>query len=61
MKKKELLKRIEALEKQFDILSDEVMDLEVEKQLQPNPTAEKFKAIADHANAINDVIQNAPK
>jgi hypothetical protein len=61
MKKKELLKRIEALEKQFDILSDEVMDLEVEKQLQPNPTAEKFKAIADHANSINDVIQNAPK
>jgi hypothetical protein len=61
MKKKELLKRIEALEKQFDILSDEVMDLEVEKQMQPCPTAEKFKAIADHANSINDVIQNAPK
>ena len=61
MKKKELLKRIEALEKQFDILSDEVMDLEVEKQMQQCPTAAKFKAIADHANAINDVIQNAPK
>ena len=61
MKKKDLLKRIEALEKQFDILSDEVMDLEVEKQMQPCPTAEKFKAIADHANSINDVIQNAPK
>ena len=61
MKKKDLLKRIEALEKQFDILSDEVMDLEVEKQMQPCPTAEKFKAIADHANAINEVIQNAPK
>jgi hypothetical protein len=61
MKKKELLRRIEALEKQFDILSDEVMDLEVEKQMQPCPTAEKFKAIADHANSINDVIQNAPK
>jgi hypothetical protein len=61
MKKKELLKRIEALEKQFDILSDEVMDLEVEKQMQPCPTAAKFKAIADHANSINDVIQNAPK
>jgi hypothetical protein len=60
MKKKDLLKRIEALEKQFDILSDEVMDLEVEKQMQPCPTAEKFKAIADHANSINEVIQNAP-
>ena len=57
----DLLKRIEALEKQFDILSDEVMDLEVEKQMQQCPTAAKFKAIADHANAINDVIQNAPK
>jgi hypothetical protein len=45
MKKKELLKRIEALE----------------KRLQPCPTAEKFKAIADHANAINEIIQNAPK
>jgi hypothetical protein len=45
MKKKELLKRIEALE----------------KQLQPHPTAARFKEIADHANAINDVIQNAPK
>ena len=41
----ELLKRIEALE----------------KRLQPCPTAEKFKAIADHANAINEIIQNAPK
>ena len=41
----DLLKRIEALE----------------KQMQPCPTAEKFKAIADHANAINDLIQNAPK
>jgi hypothetical protein len=61
MKKKDLLKRIEALEKQFDILSDEVMDLEVEKQMQPCRTADKFKAIADHANAINEVIQNAPK
>ena len=29
--------------------------------IQPHPTAEKFKAIAAHANAINDVIQNAPK
>ena len=45
MKKKDILKRIEALE----------------KQMQPCPTAEKFKAIADHANAINEVIQNAPK
>ena len=61
MKKKELLKRIEALEKQFDILSDEVMDLEVEKQMQPCSNAAKFKEIADHANAINDVIKNAPK
>jgi hypothetical protein len=41
----DLLKRIEALE----------------KQMQPCPTAEKFKEIADHANAINEVIQNAPK
>ena len=41
----DLLKRIEALE----------------KQLQPCSTAEKFKAIADHANSINEVIQNAPK
>jgi hypothetical protein len=43
MKKKELLKRIEALEKQLQ------------------PTAARFKEIADYANAINDVIQNAPK
>ena len=41
----DLLKRIEALE----------------KQMQPCRTADKFKAIADHANSINDVIQNAPK
>ena len=26
-----------------------------------NPTAAKFKAIADHANAINDIIKNAPE
>ena len=41
----ELLKRIEALE----------------KRLQPCETAAKFKAIADHANAINDIIKNAPE
>jgi hypothetical protein len=64
MKKKDLLKRIEELEKIIQkhylvemMKGDEQLGL----YKQPCPTAEKFKAIADHANAINEVIQNAPK
>ena len=43
--KKDLPKRIEALE----------------KRLQPCETSAKFKAIADHANAISEIIKNAPE
>ena len=57
MKKKELLKRIE-------ILESRVGKFEVPKCMpteQPCPTAEKLKTTLDHANAINEVIQKAPK
>jgi cell division septum initiation protein DivIVA len=62
MKKKELLKRIEELERElarFQFARDSFMS--VQNALQENPTTEKFKAIADHANAINDIIKNAPE
>ena len=50
----ELLKRIEALET-YILNAPFVYDYMKSKE------AAKFKAIADHANAINDIIKNAPE
>jgi hypothetical protein len=50
----ELLKRIEALET-YILNAPFVYDYMKSKD------AAKFKAIADHANAINDIIKNAPE
>jgi hypothetical protein len=79
MKKKELLKRIEALEKKVaDLLTMQAIESMVSitnsiadwaDKIQPKPSfqkggvskTDKFKAIADHANAINDIIKNAPE
>jgi|DEB0MinimDraft_10_1074344.scaffolds.fasta_scaffold278163_1 hypothetical protein len=56
----ELLKRIEILESMVGNFSvTHCMGFEHPKQ--SCPTSAKFKAIADHANAINDIIKNAPE
>tara|TARA_R110000851_G_C12746116_1_gene531486 strand:- start:5 stop:331 length:327 start_codon:yes stop_codon:yes gene_type:complete len=50
--KKSLKKRVEALEqKNIDLLQWGIDNT--------YPTAAKFKALAEHANAINDIIKNA--
>jgi len=53
----DLLKRIEALEKK--ILQNELLDRLETKLEARNKTSAKFKEIADHVNAINDIIKNA--
>jgi len=83
MKKKELLKRIEALERLvikpkgfscedmsdvLDGMQQITCDTDKDKKYHFyfaedyfNEKAEKFKEIADHANAINDIIKSAPE
>jgi hypothetical protein len=63
----ELLKRIEALENRVMIKTEsdhreKSLKAIDECILAANKasTSAKFKAIADHANAINDIIKNAP-
>ena len=67
-----MLKRIDDLAANVARLNEGVSILLAEKAIkdafekkkattEPCPTAAKFKAISDHANAINDIIKNAPE
>ena len=56
----ELLKRIEALEKRVKQYESKAMIKEAFDKVKQS-TAAMFKDIADHANAINDIVKNAPK
>lgn len=60
----ELLKRIEALEKRLQkqyLIEIMKGDEELGLYKQPCETSAKFKAIADYANAISEIIKNAPE